>query len=280
MSEETGECLDYECDEEISSCTCIGFKKNQVFDYSYETTEELFEINLNKLPLDTIREDCESSVFSLDFHSGKDSVYVAVGDGESSMDALSWALNHVVTPSTSVILVHVFPVIKLIPSPLGKIPRIHVSPEYINMYLTQEKGKRKVLLKKLIDLCLASEVKVEMMLIEGDNVAKAIVDLVTNLDIRKLFIGTTKSNLSKTGSRRRSTIAGKVLKNAPETCDVKIICEGKEVIDQVINLASASTRSSDSSSSKSSQEEDKVGGLVPFMRFFPKSTWLFRPRFL
>jgi len=34
-----------------------------------------------------------------------------------------------------------------------------------------------------------------MMLIEGDNVAEAIVDLVGNLNIRKLVIGTTQSNL-------------------------------------------------------------------------------------
>lgn len=39
------------------------------------------------------------------------------------------------------------------------------------------------------------QVKVEMMLVEGDNVAKAIVDLVANLNIRKLVIGTNQSNL-------------------------------------------------------------------------------------
>jgi hypothetical protein len=39
------------------------------------------------------------------------------------------------------------------------------------------------------------QVKVEVLLIEGDNVAKAIVDLVGNLNIRKLVIGTTQSNL-------------------------------------------------------------------------------------
>lgn len=39
------------------------------------------------------------------------------------------------------------------------------------------------------------QVKVEIMLIEGDNVAKTIVELIKNLGIRKLVIGTTKSNL-------------------------------------------------------------------------------------
>lgn len=39
------------------------------------------------------------------------------------------------------------------------------------------------------------QVKVEMKLIEGDNAARAIVDLVENLNIRKLVIGITQSNL-------------------------------------------------------------------------------------
>ncbi|KAJ1427107.1 Rossmann-like alpha/beta/alpha sandwich fold [Sesbania bispinosa] len=193
LEREHDECLHHDSDEESSSWSCglIGPKRNQVFDSESES-EELFEINLNlkekEPPLDTIREDCESTVFSLDInHKDKDVVYVAVGDGgDSSMEALSWALNHAVTPSTTVCLIHVFPRVKLIPSPLGKIPRSHVNLEYVNIYLNQEKGKRKSLLQKFTDLCIDSKVKVEMMLIEGDIVAKAIVDLVGNLNIRKL----------------------------------------------------------------------------------------------
>lgn len=127
-----GECLNHDSDEETCSCSCsfIGFKRNQVFDYSLsreigddeEDSEELFEINLKK-PLDTIEDccDCESTVFSLDIHNWKDDddVYVAVGDhGDSSMEALSWALKHAVTPATTTVyLIHVFPEIKFIPTP-------------------------------------------------------------------------------------------------------------------------------------------------------------------
>ncbi|TKY53901.1 U-box domain-containing protein 33 [Spatholobus suberectus] len=280
----------YDTDEERSICSCgfIGFKRNQVIDCSLslslsssseigeEDSEELFEINLKEpLPLDTIKEDCESTVFSLDIHNGKDVVYVAVGsDGDSSMEALSWALNHAVTPSATVCLVHVFPQVKLIPSPLGKIPRSHVNLEYVNMHLTQEKGKRKLFLQKFIDLCVDSKVKVEMMLLEGDNVAKAITDLVGNLNIRKLVIGITKSNLRKYGSRRQNAIAAKVLKNAQESCDIKIICEGREVIDQMIDCTSP--RSIDDGSSRVSQEKDKSRGFVPLKHFMSSSLWLFR----
>lgn len=78
---------------------------------------------------------------------------------------------------------------------MGKIPRSRVNQEHVNIYLTQVKSKRKILLQKFIDLCTDSKVTVEMLFIEGDNVGEAIVELVKNLNIRKLVIGTTQSNL-------------------------------------------------------------------------------------
>ncbi|KAL2339295.1 hypothetical protein Fmac_013741 [Flemingia macrophylla] len=224
----------WEHDEKSWSGCCgfIGFKRNQVIDFSHshshsqseigeEDSEELFEINLNKDPLalDTIREDCESTVFSLDIHNGKDVVYVAVSnDGDSSLEALSWALKHAVTPS--------------------------------------------------------STVKVDMMLIEGDNVAKVIMDLVGNLNIRKLVIGITKFNLRKSECRRQNAIAAKVLKNAQGSCDIKIICEGKEVIDQMIDCTSS--RSIDDRSLRVLPEKDESRGFVPLKHFMSSSLWLFR----
>ncbi|MED6121433.1 hypothetical protein PIB30_030025 [Stylosanthes scabra] len=295
-------------EEEESSAACIcgsfmskGFKRNQVLDYSSEIEEEegdqdyyysdgFFEIKLMKEALDTIPESEEdeiSTVFSLDFHKCDEEeeenlVYVAVGEGDSSMQVLSWALKNTVTPSTTTLyLIHVFPVIKFIPSPLGKIPRSHVKLEYVNHYLTQEKDKRKLLLKKFIDLCILYKVKVEMVLIEGDKVAEAIVDLVGKLDIRKLVIGTNTSYLR--GKSRSGGIADKVLKNAQETCDVKIICQGREVMDKMIMRNSNSSRSTDSTTNSQSQDEDEPrSSIVPPLRFVPNPipTWLFRPRFL
>ncbi|XP_027368641.1 U-box domain-containing protein 35-like [Abrus precatorius] len=287
-TEHDDECMHYDSDDErstICNCSFMGLKRNQVIDYSPsrsnsnnseigdgEDSEELFEINLMKdsLSLDTIREECESTVFSLDLdiHNAKyedNVVHVAVGsDGESSMEALSWALKQAVTPSTTVCLLHVFPKVKLIPSPLGRIPRSHVNAEYINIHLTQERGKRKMLLRKFVDLCVVSKVKVEMMLVEGDNVAKAIVDLVDNLDIRKLVIGKSR----KYGSRRQNCIGDKVLKDAKEKCDIKIIGEGREVMIGYRDNGSVSQ-----------EKKIEARGLVPLKRLILSSLWLFRSRF-
>ncbi|KAL5056644.1 hypothetical protein RYX36_037326 [Vicia faba] len=253
------ECLHYDNDDESSSygCGLIGFKKNQVFDYSFssnieEEDDDLFEINLKK-------EEPLSDV-----------VYVAVriDDQGSSMEALSWALKHSVIPSiTTISLLHVFPQIKLIPSPLGKIPRSHVNQEHVDIYLAQEKSKRRMLLQKFIDLCNDSKVKVEVLLIESDNVVKTIVDLVKNLNIMKLVIGTTtSSNLRKHVSRRKNSIAEMVLKSVEEKCDVRIICEGREVIDQMINGCTSS-------------QHHEVDGFVRVKRFMSNPFSLFSSRY-
>ncbi|KAL5056661.1 hypothetical protein RYX36_037343 [Vicia faba] len=274
------DCLHYS-DEDIGircGCGLIGFKKNQVFDYNFnseiEEDDDLFEINLKKEePLDSIKEeDCESStVFSLDIHndnlsdSDSDVVYVAVGETFSSMEALSWTLKHLVNPNFTIVsLIHVFPQVKRIPTPLGKIPRSRVNKEHVNIYLTQVKSKRKILLQKFIDLCIDSKVKVDILLIEGDNVGEAVVETVTNLNITKLVIGTTQSNLRKHVSRRQISTAEMVLKSVEERCDVKIICEGREVIDEMNNGCSS--------------QHDEVDGFVPIKRFMPNPFWLFRSR--
>jgi hypothetical protein len=49
---------------------------------------------------------------------------------------------------------------------VGKMPRTHVNEEHVNIYLTQEKSKRKILLQKFIDLCIDSKVNVMFFMIE------------------------------------------------------------------------------------------------------------------
>ncbi|RVW33657.1 hypothetical protein CK203_092969 [Vitis vinifera] len=75
----------------------------------------------------------------------------------------------------------------------------------------------------------------DTMLIESDMVGKAILDLIPVLNVRKLVVGAAKSSLRKLRTRRGSGIADQLVQNAPEYCDVKIICEGKEVSIEQMN---------------------------------------------
>ncbi|XP_062160485.1 uncharacterized protein LOC133867735 isoform X2 [Alnus glutinosa] len=155
-----------------------------------ESSSDLFEINHEY--------DYEGSLFSFDFQKWNDSVFVAVGNTESrsSMDALEWTLRYLVTPCTVLHLIHVFPLIRHIPSPLGMLTRGQVKPEMVESYVSQERDKRRKLLQKFLDTCSASKVNVDLLLVESDHTVKAILDLIPVLSIRKLVLGTTKLSLS------------------------------------------------------------------------------------
>ncbi|KAI8537187.1 hypothetical protein RHMOL_Rhmol09G0005500 [Rhododendron molle] len=146
-------------------------------------------------PLSSIKEQSgsgDTSPFSLCFHDsgGGDVVYVAVGKTGSSMEALLWSLNHaVVNASTPVCLIHVYPEI------IGKLPVSQVKREQKGNYMIQERSKRRVFLQKFLDVCSASKIKVDTVLIESDMEAKALLVLIPILNITKLVLGTTKSSL-------------------------------------------------------------------------------------
>ncbi|XP_048236065.1 U-box domain-containing protein 35 isoform X2 [Ricinus communis] len=247
ITKETGHLQPEEEEEETSTTTTAPYHNNSYTNWKASTSEieeenssyELFEISHDGVPMETIQEEQFEgiSMFSLDVHSrggGEDCVYVAVGKSESSMDAVSWTLKNLVNnDSTVVYLIHIYPEIHHIPSPLGKLPKNQVSPEQVEIYMAQERGKRRELLQKFIRICSASKVKVDTMLIESDNVAKAIMDLIPILNIKKLVLGTTKSGL-RLRARKGSGIADQILQNASEFCDIKVIYDGKEVMEQTI----------------------------------------------
>ncbi|KAM5566998.1 hypothetical protein ABKV19_015229 [Rosa sericea] len=224
--------------------------------------------------------DDEGSLFSIDFNCinnktkpdqivQEERVYHVAVDlmkSESSMDALLWTLSQAVTHPSSNIktvyhvkLVHVFPPIRFIPSPLGMLPRSKVSPKMVKKHLAQERDKRTKLLEKYVAACLTAKVKVDVMFIESDTIAKAILNLIPTGNVKNLVVGTTISSLRKLRSRKGTGVANQILRNAsPETtcCDIKIICKGKEVvIDQLIG--SPSSRSSNANSLSTQEDQDQ-----------------------
>ncbi|GER37528.1 U-box domain-containing protein kinase family protein [Striga asiatica] len=214
-----------------------------------------------KIPLPAIREAAEEerpSAASIDFGAGgEDAVYVAVGrhggggDEEASMGAVIWAIkNEAFGPSSVVFLVHVFPEAKFVPTPLGNLPISQVNKEQRELYLAKERGKRREFLDKFLNVCSASKVNVDTILIESEMEAKAILDLIPILNIRRLILGATKSTVRRMmRSRKGNGVADQIRQGAPEYCEVKIICEGKEITE----LETGSTSSSTSPSPRSTR---------------------------
>lgn len=66
--------------------------------------------------------------------NGDDNVYVGVGKGDSSMEALRWAINNLITSSSTLLfLIHVFPETRFIPYPCLYISLSSTLLSLINM---------------------------------------------------------------------------------------------------------------------------------------------------
>ncbi|RWW87860.1 hypothetical protein BHE74_00003281 [Ensete ventricosum] len=113
-----------------------------------------------------------------------DDVYVAVGKGSSSIVALSWALMHAATkPSSFVYLVHVFPPVHHIPTPCESA--VPSSSLLLLILLVQR-------LPLLLFLFRQSHL---LPTKSSDQTVKAVMELIPVLDIKRLIVGTSKSNL-------------------------------------------------------------------------------------
>lgn len=154
-------------------------------------------------------------------------VFVAVG--KNDLHVVKWAVDHLVAPHARVYLVHVFPPVSHIQTPVGKLSRSQLSKEQVQIYINEENNKRRSLLQKYIRLCADAKISVETMLVESNTTTKAILDLIQVVNITKLVIG-TKRTPSLRRLRKGSGKGEFVKKNAPDFCEVSIIYNGKQVM--------------------------------------------------
>ncbi|KAI3970432.1 hypothetical protein MKX01_024079 [Papaver californicum] len=191
-----------------------------------------------------ISEESRSFIMNSVSRDGGVNVYVAVG--KDDLHVLKWTLEHAVSPGAAVFLIHVFPPITSIPTPVGRLSKSQVSQEQVKSYVREENNRRRNLLQKYIRLCSDAKVPVDTMLIESDMTAKAILELIPVLTIKTLVMG-TKGSASSRGLRKRGLgTSNFVHKNAPGYCEVIIVSDGKKVVQkQEVGLQQPSTLSKD-----------------------------------
>ncbi|XP_055832936.1 U-box domain-containing protein 52-like [Solanum dulcamara] len=169
-------------------------------------------------------------------------VYVAVG--KNDLYVVQWALAHAISPGFRVCLVHIFPTINYIPTPVGNLSRSQLSKEQVQVYINEESNRRKSLLEKYIRLCNDAKVPVDTMLVESNSPAKALLDLIPIVNITSLVIGTRPSRSTRL-ARKGQDIGEYVQKNAPEFCEVKVVGEVQNT-KQIFNRSQPEiTRNSD-----------------------------------
>lgn len=154
-------------------------------------------------------------------------VYIAVG--KDDLHVVQWVLDNAVSSGTQVFLVHVFPPITSINTPVGRLSRSQLSQDQLRVYLNEDQNRRKNLLEKYIRLCNDAKVPVDTMLLESNATAKAILGLIPVVNITNLVMGTKRSPFT----RQLMKGQGKgeyVQKNAPDYCKVTIVYNGRRII--------------------------------------------------
>ncbi|KAI3856306.1 hypothetical protein MKX03_014896, partial [Papaver bracteatum] len=98
-----------------------------------------------------ISEESRSFMMSSVSRDGGINVYVAVG--KDDLHVLKWTLDQSVLPGATVFLIHIFPPITSIPTPVGRLSKSQVSQEQVKTYIREENSRRRNLLQKYIRLC-------------------------------------------------------------------------------------------------------------------------------
>ncbi|KAK7347061.1 hypothetical protein VNO80_21588 [Phaseolus coccineus] len=152
-----------------------------------------------------------------------DDLYVAVG--KDDLDAVKWTLDHAVSPGSRIFLIHVSSPITSIPTPVGRFERSQLTPQQVRLYVNEVNNKRKDLLQKYIKMSNEAKVIAETLLLESNDTGKAILDLISILNITNLVIGIKK--LPYTRRNNKLSIGEFVKKHAPNTCEVNLVYNGE-----------------------------------------------------
>ncbi|KAK4264389.1 hypothetical protein QN277_025572 [Acacia crassicarpa] len=154
-------------------------------------------------------------------------IYVAVG--KDDMDVVKWALDHAVSHSSRIFFIHVSAPITLIPTPVGNIPRSQLNHQQVKRYENAEINKTNNILQKYIQMSTEAQVSTETVHLESNDTAKAILELISVLNIKNLVMGIKKH--AHSWGKNKVMSRGEIVKQkAPEFCEVVLVCEGNEIL--------------------------------------------------
>ncbi|GLJ23548.1 hypothetical protein SUGI_0446140 [Cryptomeria japonica] len=159
-------------------------------------------------------------------------VYVAVGkDPLETVSILQWALHY--KPAESLVLLHVQLPITTILSPFGKIPVNQVCKSVLDAHEEDKRQKINDFMEIYLQICSEAKVQVKALVVKKADICSEIIEMVKELGIRKLIMGTSSafnSTLYRKSKMQRPGKAGYVLKQACSSCDISVVCKGKLLV--------------------------------------------------
>lgn len=154
-------------------------------------------------------------------------VAVAVDKDKNSKYAVKWALDNLVCRGETLVLLHVRPPILTIPTPMGnRVPVTHVCDDVMATYMQQVESQTDNLLLPYLHLCNIRKVQAEIKVIVDNDIPMAIVDYISNFNLRKIVMGSSSRNII-TRKFMAPDVPARVAKISPSFCTVYVISKGK-----------------------------------------------------
>ncbi|XP_010526382.1 PREDICTED: U-box domain-containing protein 34 [Tarenaya hassleriana] len=145
--------------------------------------------------------------------------------GGGSRRAVKWAADNLLAKSQRFVLVHVIPTITSIPTPSGeRLPVEEVEERVVEMYVRDLKQEFEQVFLPFMKICKNSP-KVETLLLEHDDPAMGLLRFIYKSKLNSLVMGSFSPNLFTW--MKGQGIPSTVLRYAPETCEVYIVCKDR-----------------------------------------------------
>ncbi|KAL1192133.1 U-box domain-containing protein 33 [Cardamine amara subsp. amara] len=156
----------------------------------------------------------------------EEKIFVAVDKHVAkSKSTLIWALQN--TGGKKICLIHVHQPSQMIPVMGAKFPVGSVKEEEVRVFREKEREKVHMILDEYLRICQQRGVRAEKMFIEMGSIENGIVQLISELGIRKLVMGAAAD---RQYSRRMTDLKSRkaifVRREAPTLCQIWFTCKG------------------------------------------------------
>ncbi|KAF2568474.1 hypothetical protein F2Q68_00028452 [Brassica cretica] len=156
----------------------------------------------------------------------EEKIFVAVDKHVAkSKSTLVWALQN--TGGKRICVVHVHQPSQMIPVMGAKFPVSSVKEEEVQVFREKEREKVHMILDEYLRICHQRGVRAEKMFIETESIENGIVQLISELGIKKLVMGAAADrHHSKKMTELKSRKAIFVRREAPPPCQIWFTCKG------------------------------------------------------
>ncbi|KAL3825316.1 hypothetical protein ACJIZ3_021345 [Penstemon smallii] len=148
-------------------------------------------------------------------------VAVKSAEGRGSQRAVRWTVENLMANADRLVLVHVMPIITSVPTPSGgRVPIKELDSSVVEMYIQDMRAKCEESFLQI------RTHKMDIVLLEGDNPAFALLRYISDSKQTSLVLGSCSSNYF-TRRLKDSEVPSIVLKHAPDTCDIYVVSANK-----------------------------------------------------